>query len=331
MSDIPTTGSESPDPDESSESPAPDVVPPDSVPSGLPPAPDGQPPDGQPVEPGYQQPAPPPGYTQPQPGYGQPAPPPGYGGYGQPAQPPGYGYGHQPQPGYGQPPQPGYGQPSQPGYGQQPQPGYGQPSQSGYGQQAPPPGYGYGYGQPQPGYGQAPPPGYGPPGYGQSAAFGMGTFGGPAGQQFASWGTRLGGWLIDWLLLLVVDLVIVLPFHLVAKHPYLLSTGGTGTHYSVRPFGDLISIAIVLAYGTLSCGSKRGQTVGMMAVGCRAVTATAGEPIGYGKALGRAAFEYLMAILLFLPWIIDMLFPLWDARKQTLHDKVTGTVVVRVR
>jgi uncharacterized RDD family membrane protein YckC len=141
----------------------------------------------------------------------------------------------------------------------------------------------------------------------------------------------LGAWLIDWLLLAVVDSVILFPLHLVAKHPYLLADGRSATHYSSRPLGDLITIAIALAYGTLLCGSKRGQTVGMIAVGCRAVTAAAGEPIGYGKALGRAAFEYLMIILLVIPWIVDMLFPLWDPRKQTLHDKISGTVVVRLR
>ena len=26
-----------------------------------------------------------------------------------------------------------------------------------------------------------------------------------------------------------------------------------------------------------------------------------------------------------------MLFPLWDTRRQTLHDKVAGSVVLRVR
>jgi uncharacterized RDD family membrane protein YckC len=31
-----------------------------------------------------------------------------------------------------------------------------------------------------------------------------------------------------------------------------------------------------------------------------------------------------------VPWIVDMLFPIWDPMNQTLHDKVSGTVVVRV-
>jgi uncharacterized RDD family membrane protein YckC len=30
-----------------------------------------------------------------------------------------------------------------------------------------------------------------------------------------------------------------------------------------------------------------------------------------------------------LPWVLDVLFPLWDPKKQTLHDKVSGTIVIR--
>ncbi|HEY5244033.1 MAG TPA: RDD family protein, partial [Acidimicrobiales bacterium] len=77
------------------------------------------------------------------------------------------------------------------------------------------------------------------------------------------------------------------------------------------------------------CGSARGQTVGVMAVSARAVDERTGGPIGFGRALGRALFEWLMVIVIFIPWIIDMLFPAWDQRRQTLHDKVTRTVVVK--
>jgi uncharacterized RDD family membrane protein YckC len=30
-------------------------------------------------------------------------------------------------------------------------------------------------------------------------------------------------------------------------------------------------------------------------------------------------------------WLLDMLFPLWDKQRQTLHDKIAKTVVLRVR
>jgi uncharacterized RDD family membrane protein YckC len=95
--------------------------------------------------------------------------------------------------------------------------------------------------------------------------------------------------------------------------------------------GALLSPIIVVVYGTVMCGSRRGQTLGMMVAGTRAVRASTGEPIGYLAALWRAVFEWVLVVLLFLPWVIDVLFPIWDPRKQTLHDKVSGTVVVQRR
>jgi uncharacterized RDD family membrane protein YckC len=52
-------------------------------------------------------------------------------------------------------------------------------------------------------------------------------------------------------------------------------------------------------------------------------------PIGYGKALGRAVLEYVFTLVFFIPWVIDMLFPLWDRMNQTLHDKIVSSVVVK--
>jgi uncharacterized RDD family membrane protein YckC len=93
--------------------------------------------------------------------------------------------------------------------------------------------------------------------------------------------------------------------------------------------GALVSPLIVVAYGTLMCGSSRAQTLGMMVTKTKAVKAATGAPIGYAAALGRALFEWLLAAVFFLPWVLDVLFPLWDSKKQTLHDKVSGTIVIR--
>jgi uncharacterized RDD family membrane protein YckC len=85
------------------------------------------------------------------------------------------------------------------------------------------------------------------------------------------------------------------------------------------------------------CGGPRGQTVGMMAAGVRAVGDEDRDVLGYGSAFGRALVEgvlrliNLLYFLLGLAWVLDMLFPLWDKRRQTLHDKVAGSVVIRTR
>jgi len=93
---------------------------------------------------------------------------------------------------------------------------------------------------------------------------------------------------------------------------------------------EVVQTACVLAYGTILCGGQAGQTIGMKATGVRVVNASDGRsPIGYGKALGRAVVEYVLAFLLLIPWIIDMLFPLWDRMNQTLHDKAVSAVVIK--
>ena len=39
----------------------------------------------------------------------------------------------------------------------------------------------------------------------------------------------------------------------------------------------------------------------------------------------------LLYFLLGLIWVLDMFFPLWDMQRQTLHDKVAGSIVIRTR
>jgi uncharacterized RDD family membrane protein YckC len=153
-----------------------------------------------------------------------------------------------------------------------------------------------------------------------------------AGPPLADYGLRLGGWLIDWLILLVICGVISALTH--SFHYSHVATNFNGFSSDNRNFrwgmpGALLSPLIVIAYGTLMCGSSRAQTLGMMVTRTKAVKVSSGAPIGYPAALGRALFEWLLAVIFFLPWVLDMLFPLWDSQKQTLHDKVSGTIVIR--
>jgi uncharacterized RDD family membrane protein YckC len=153
-------------------------------------------------------------------------------------------------------------------------------------------------------------------------------------QPLASFGVRLGGWLIDWVLLGIVTIpLLVLTHSLHSTHSVVVTNGTFVSHQTglfIGPGGIAIQALIVIGYGAVLCGAKRGQTVGMILVGIRSIDQQHGGAIGFSRALGRAAFEYLMAILFFVPWIIDMLFPLWDPSNQTLHDKVTRTVVIKL-
>jgi len=154
----------------------------------------------------------------------------------------------------------------------------------------------------------------------------------PSGPPLASYGARLGGWLLDWLIVGVVSTPLLFAFGAIDRTSTIVDTNGSSLHttgFHIGPKGILIHGVLVLVYGTLFCGSKRGQTLGMMAAGTRAVDISTRAPIGYARAFGRALLEYVLALALFIPWVIDMLFPLWDPMNQTLHDKATRTIVIR--
>ena len=78
-------------------------------------------------------------------------------------------------------------------------------------------------------------------------------------------------------------------------------------------------------------GSRRGQTVGKIALGIAVRDARTGGPIGFWRALGRNAITVVFRLLLYIPYILDSLAPLWDARRQAWHDKVVHSVVVDLK
>ena len=197
--------------------------------------------------------------------------------------------------------------PRYPGSGSGAEPGYPPPPQS-YPQQ---PGYGNppGYAQPpsyggQQGYG-TPPPGY----YGVQQSYGQQGGYGPGGQAtpFASWGVRVGASLID------------------ALPGAVLSGIGRATG----------TTAIVLICSLLSLGwavynrwylaGTTGQSIGKKALKLRLVSASTGQPIGPLMAFVRDLAHLVDAIICF----VGYLFPLWDAKRQTLADKIVGTYVIQ--
>jgi len=69
-----------------------------------------------------------------------------------------------------------------------------------------------------------------------------------------------------------------------------------------------------------------GSTPGMRMIGLRCVSETTGQPIGAGMGVVRMLAHFIDTIICYVGW----LFPLWDSKRQTLADKVIGTVVVTV-
>ena len=181
-----------------------------------------------------------------------------------------------------------------------------------------------------------PPPSYPASGYPFAQGPAPGAFP-PSGYgalvlQYAGWGMRVGGFLIDAVIFIVVRVIIAVPLRhsnaLVYRHTMVLNNG-TVRHTTINFLVLIISGVLFLLYASILIG-LRGQTIGMMAVSIRAVSVDGQGQVVPGRAFGRTLLEQVLGLTVVL-WILDMLWPLWDAKNQTLHDKAFGTVVIRTR
>lgn len=226
---------------------------------------------------------------------------------------------------------PGYPQrpDDQPQHGQQPgqQPGqpygpqYGQP----YGQQPPygQPQYGQPYGQPQ--YGQQHPQAqYGQPPYGQQpSGYGYG-YGGPTA-PLADWLPRVGASLLDGL---ISGVPIAIGYGV-----FIADILTRQNRYDDDPSAFAIILLIVGFLASIGLGlwnrvfrqGRTGQSIGKSVLHLRLIDSRTGETIGAGRAFLREFLSGIFNNACFL----DSLWPLWDEQKQTWHDKVSNTWVVR--
>jgi uncharacterized RDD family membrane protein YckC len=69
-----------------------------------------------------------------------------------------------------------------------------------------------------------------------------------------------------------------------------------------------------------------GQSPGMRVIGLKCINKNTGQTLGAGMGVVRAICHIVDSIICY----IGYLWPLWDADKQTLADKIIGTVVIKV-
>lgn len=90
------------------------------------------------------------------------------------------------------------------------------------------------------------------------------------------------------------------------------------------PLGILVSFLLPWLYSAFMESGSNQATFGKKAMGLKVTTAD-GQPISFGQATGRHFGKIVSSIILF----IGYLMMLWDDNKQTLHDKMAGTLVVK--
>ena len=134
----------------------------------------------------------------------------------------------------------------------------------------------------------------------------------PDGSVLAGYWIRVLGYIIDGILVAIVVGVLAL---------------GLFRHSGSLPI--YLGLLVELIYATVLIAKWEGQTIGMKVVKVRCIDATNGEAVEWGKSFGRAAIHAVLGIIPIIG-LVDLLWPAWDKKNQTLHDKVASTVVVKV-
>jgi uncharacterized RDD family membrane protein YckC len=137
-------------------------------------------------------------------------------------------------------------------------------------------------------------------------------------REYAGFWRRFAGSVIDSILLGVISLVIQFPFI-----DWDFEDNGFAANVGGGPLGWVLTVAgwAVVAWFL----SAKGQTPGMMAFGLRCQRKDTGANLSFWPAFGRSAMSIISGCVCLLGYF----WMLWDDDKQTWHDKVVDSVVVR--
>jgi uncharacterized RDD family membrane protein YckC len=173
-----------------------------------------------------------------------------------------------------------------------------------------------------------------PPGGWQQPAPAAPVFSG----ALASWGSRLGAYLIDGLILLIPGAIL---FFLFVAGAVGLSGDEDDVAVGAAVGGFILFLlvfaVISLLYAPLLMmreGEHNGKTWGKQIVGLRVVRDN-GQPFTFGHAalrevvLKQLAVGIASSIIPIVPWFLNFFWPLWDDENRALHDMAASTHVVR--
>jgi uncharacterized RDD family membrane protein YckC/Tfp pilus assembly major pilin PilA len=132
----------------------------------------------------------------------------------------------------------------------------------------------------------------------------------PADVPYADFWVRLGAFVIDSILLTIIWLLV----------PVVVRMAGLPVWLGLLP------VLVYFLYYALFESSNSQATLGKMALGIK-VTDLQGERIGFGRALGRSMAHIISNFMFFIGYLVGA----FTAKRQTLHDMVAGTLVVRKR
>jgi len=172
----------------------------------------------------------------------------------------------------------------------------------------------------------AAPPAPAPPGqaWGQPPAARPGFGAAPAAPSqanLASYGQRIGAYLIDGVVIAIVVLALMMAGSAISD-----AVAGLMLFVFGWPLGALIAVVPFMRRR----GQGAGQSLGKAATGIR-VVGPDGTPASARVVLREVVMKWfvLWSITLWLGAVLDLLWPLWDGERRAMHDIASGTRVVR--
>jgi uncharacterized RDD family membrane protein YckC len=151
-------------------------------------------------------------------------------------------------------------------------------------------------------------------------------------QAYTSWWARVGAYLIDNLPFAIILGVgwLVLQYSyqsacLIETTPHdaveVCDTAPSMLGLTVFPAAALLGLVyLIWDYGYRQ--GRTGSSIGKSVLKFQVVSEKTGEPVGFGKSVLRQIAHLVDGVI----FGIGYLFPLWDAKRQTLADKITSTV-----
>ncbi|MFC4560566.1 RDD family protein [Nocardiopsis mangrovi] len=196
-----------------------------------------------------------------------------------------------------------------------------------------------GYGHPRSGYGGGPEYG-GAPGYG--GQYGYGPYTGyappgpplsPHGRPLADWGSRAAAALIDSLIVTVMVIGIMLGGLLLCfGTAYLIDPEASSSVWAFAGIGMFLFVLAAMAAGFCYRWlhhARTGQTPAKRWMNIQVVSRDTGLPPTKGLSFVRELI-YILFGQVGVVGLLDVLWPLWDEQRQSIHDKAAATLVVTV-
>lgn len=144
----------------------------------------------------------------------------------------------------------------------------------------------------------------------------------PAGLELAPYGLRIGGLAIDQM---VAGLPPFLVFLALGYTPDEMLTGTVGFWFNI------VFVVLGLVHETIGVW-KWGRTVGKWVCRTRVVHATDGGVVTASSAFMRSLVPAAFGVVPGVGMVLGLAVYLWafiDPRRQGIHDKAAGTLVVR--